>query len=294
MKFRIGPYLWSVGIMAAALAFSLFIATKERVFFAEQQMPSPDISLWPILIYFFAVVAVMALILFLIPLNKLRWFFRILFAFMFAWGIFIASYFLVPDPATYPVAYTLAGVCGLLWFFWTKVWLHDLLLLITLAAAGAVFGFVFSPWTFMIFMLIIAVYDFLAVRFGFMVWMADKLSGTASLPAFVFPRKTSDLKLPLNNVQVGELKNEAADKREHTILGGGDIGFPLMLSSSVYFAHGMNAAVLTGAFGVVGLIGAFVIQKLWLKGKPMPALPPIAVMSLIGFLIASNYLSTAI
>ena len=275
--------------MAAALAFSLFVATYGKTFVAEQQIPSPDVSLWPILVYFFAVVTVVAVILFIIPLNKLRLFFRILFAFMFAWGVFIASYLFMPDYAY--VAYALAGVCGLLWFFWTKIWLHDFLLLVTLAAAGAVFGFIFSPWTFMIFMLVVAVYDFLAVRFGFMVWMADKLSGTASLPAFVFPKKTSDLKLPLNNVQVGELKKETADKREHTILGGGDIGFPLMLSNSVYFAHGMNAAILTGAFGLVGLVGAFVIQKFWLKGKPMPALPPIAIMSLIGFLIASNYLS---
>ena len=289
MKFRIGPYLWSVGIMAAALAFSLFVSTHGKTFVEEQQIPSLDVSLWPVLVYFFAVVAVMGIILFLIPLTKLRWFFRILFAFMFAWGVFIASYLLMPDFAY--IAYTLAGICGLLWLFWTRVWLHDLLLLVTLAAAGAVFGFNFSPWTFMIFMLVVAVYDFLAVRFGFMVWMADKLSGTTSLPAFVFPKKTTDLKLSLNSVQVGELKNEAADKREYTILGGGDIGFPLMLSNSVYFIYGMNAAILTGAFAIIGLIGAFVIQRIWLKGKPMPALPPIAVMSLIGFLIASNFLA---
>ena len=214
MKFRIGPYLWSVAVMAVALAFSLFVATYVKVFMEEQQMPSPDVSLWPILVYFFAVVAVVAIILFIIPLSKLRLFFRILFAFMFAWGVFIVTYFLVPDPATYPAAYALAGVFGLLWFFWAKVWLHDLLLLVALSAAGAVFGFIFSPWTFMIFMLIIAVYDVLAVRFGLMVWMADKLSGTTSLPAFVFPKKTSDLKLPLNNVQVGELKKEAPDKKK--------------------------------------------------------------------------------
>lgn len=286
MKFKIGPYLWSITVMAVALAFSLFIATYEKAFTTEQQITSPDVSLWPILLYFFGVVAVVAVILFLIPLSKLRFFFRILFAFMFAWGIFIASYFFLPDPA----AYTLAAVAGIVWLFWAKIWLHDLLLLVTLAAAGAIFGFVFSPWTFMIFMLMIAVYDVLAVRFGLMVWMADRLSGTASLPAFVFPRKAADLKLGLQTVQVSELKKETADKREHTILGGGDIGFPLMLANSVYFAHGMNAAILTGAFAVVGLVGAFVIQRVWLKGKPMPALPPIAVMCLVGFLLGSNFL----
>jgi presenilin-like A22 family membrane protease len=286
MKFKIGPYLWSVSVMAAALALSLFVAIHEKTFAEEQQIISPDVSLWPILIYFFGVVAVVAIILFIIPLNKLRYVFKILFAFMFAWGVFIVTYFFIPDPA----AYSLAAVAGIVWLFWARIWLHNILLLVALAAAGSIFGFLFSPWTFMIFMLVISIYDVVAVRFGFMVWMADRLSGTASLPAFVFPKKVSDIKLNLKAVQVGELKKETADKREHTILGGGDIGFPLMLSSSVYFAYNMNAAILTGAFAIVGLIGAFVIQKIWLKGKPMPALPPIAVMSLIGFVIASNCL----
>ena len=98
MKFKIGPYLWSVVVMALALALSLFVATHEKVFAEEQQIVSPDVSLWPVLLYFFGVVAVVAIILFIIPLKKLRLFFRILFAFMFAWGIFIVSYFFMPRP----------------------------------------------------------------------------------------------------------------------------------------------------------------------------------------------------
>jgi presenilin-like A22 family membrane protease len=286
MKLKIGPYLWSGIVMALALALSLFVATHEKTFAAEQQIVSPDVSLWPVVLYFFGVVAVVSIILFIIPLSRLRLFFRILFAFMFAWGVFIATYFFVPTPA----AYAMAAVCGVAWLFWAKIWLHNILLLIALAAAGSIFGFLFSPWTFMIFMLVIAVYDVLSVRFGLMVWMADKLSGTASLPAFVFPKKTGDLKLNLKTVQVGELKKETTDKREHTILGGGDIGFPLMLANSVYFVSGMWSAILVGAFGIIGLMGAFIIQRVWLKGKPMPALPPIAVSCLIGFLIASNCL----
>jgi presenilin-like A22 family membrane protease len=286
MKSRFSPYLWSVSFMAAALALSLFVAVQQKVFVEVNEITSPDVSLWPVLLYFFGVVIVIAVILFLIPLNKLKYFFKILFALMFAWGVFIVSYFFIPDPA----AYSLAAVAGIVWLFWAKIWLHDILLLVALAAAGSIFGFLFSPWTFMIFMLIIAVYDIVAVRFGFMVWMADRMSSTASLPAFVFPKKVSDVNLNLKAVQVGELKKEAAEKREHTILGGGDIGFPLMLSNSVYFNYNMNAAILTGAFGIIGLIGAFAIQKIWLKGKPMPALPPIAIMSLIGFVIASNCL----
>jgi presenilin-like A22 family membrane protease len=281
MKFKLGPYLWSCLFMVLTLALSLFVAVHEKTFVETNQIVSPDVSLGPVVAYFFGVVAVIALILFVIPLSKLRFFFRILFTLMFAWGIFIVTGLLLPAPA----AYSLAAIAGIAWLFWARIWLHDLLLLITLAGASAVFGFLFSPWTFMIFMLLISVYDVLAVRFGFMVWMADKMSQSTSLPAFIFPKAMVDWRLKLKTVQFSELRKEESGKREHTILGGGDIGFPLMLASSVFFAYGLPGAILVGAFATVGLMGAFLIQAIWLKGKPMPALPPIAAFSLIGFLI---------
>ncbi len=272
--------------MVLALALTLYVATREKLFFEENQVVSPDISLGPVTAYFFGVVAVMGLILFIIPLSKLRWIFRALFTLMFAWGVFIVIALIL----TPTVAYTLAIIAGITWLFWDRIWLHDLLLLITLSGAGAVFGFLFSPLTFMIFMLVIAVYDIVAVRFGFMVWMADKLSESATMPAFVFPKKVRDCRLSLKNIRVDDLKKEEPDRREYTILGGGDIGFPLMLTVSVFFASGLASAMLVGAFALMGLMSAFLIQLFWLRGKPMPALPPIAFFSLIGFLIASLYL----
>lgn len=272
--------------MALSLALSLSVATRQKPFLEASELPYQETSIWFMIVYFFAAVVVLVVVLLIIPLKKLGLVFRLLFTLLFALGIFILVYPVLPDLA----AYSLAVLTGILWLFLAKIWIHNLILLIALAGISSAFGFFISPWTFMIFMLVISVYDVLAVRFGLMVWMADKLSETVSLPAFVFPRKIGDLRLNLKTVQVGELTKEAADKREHTILGGGDIGFPLMLANSVYFAYNMWSAVLVGAFAVIGLMGAFIIQRVWLKGKPMPALPPIAVASLIGFLIASNFL----
>jgi len=286
MKSKLSPFLWSGLVMVLALTLALYVAIREKLFFEANQIVSPDISLGPVIAYFFGVVVVLALILFIIPLSKLRLVFRILFTLMFAWGVFIVIVLILPPAAAYP----LAIIAGIAWLFWARVWLHDLLLLITLSGAGSVFGFLFSPWTFMIFMLIIAVYDVVAVRFGFMVWMADKLSESATLPAFIFPKNIRDWKLNLKNVRVGDLKKDESDRREYSILGGGDIGFPLMLAVSVFFETDLVSAVLVGVFALMGLMSAFLIQSFWLRGKPMPALPPIAFFSLIGFLIASLYL----
>jgi len=286
MKSKLSPFLWSGLVMVLALTLALYVAIREKLFFEANQIVSPDISLGPVIAYFFGVVVALALILSIIPLSKLRLVFRILFTLMFAWGIFIVTALILPPTTAYP----LAIIAGIAWLFWARIWLHDLLLLITLSGAGSVFGFLFSPWTFMIFMLIIAVYDVVAVRFGFMVWMADKLSESATLPAFIFPKKIREWKLNLKNVRVGDLKKEESDRREYSILGGGDIGFPLMLAVSVFFETDLVSAVLVGVFALMGLMSALLIQSFWLKGKPMPALPPIAFFSLIGFLIASLYL----
>jgi presenilin-like A22 family membrane protease len=269
--------------MALSLALTLFVAARQKTFVEEEQIVSPDYPLHYIIPYFFGVVVVIAVVLFFIPFRWLKLVFRVLFTLMFAWGVFIVVALVLPPAAAYPIAV----VAGLAWLFFVRVWLHNLLLFIALAAAGSVFGFLFSPWTFMIFMLVIAVYDFLAVKFGFMVWMADKLSETVALPAFIYPKQLRDWTMKLQNVRVGELKDKESGEREYSVLGGGDIGFPLMLSAAVFFASGPGEAVIVGVFALIGLMAAFLIQHFWLKGRPMPALPPIAGFCLIGFLLAT-------
>lgn len=270
--------------MAVSLVVSLYTAARQKVVVEEQGIPSPDVSFTPAILYFLGSVAVMALVLFFIPLSKLRIVFRILFALMYAWGVLIIVWLVWPSQIDI-VVYAVAIAAGLAWLFWAKIWLHDVLLLITLSAAGSIFGFLFSPWTFMIVMLVIALYDFLAVRFGFMVWMADKMSGTTALPAFIFPKEPEDWRLSIHKISVGELAKTEREKREYTILGGGDIAFPLMLTTSVFFAEDMLSAIIVGIFAFIGLMSAFLIQMIFLKGKPMPALPPIAVFSLIGLVL---------
>jgi len=158
-------------------------------------------------------------------------------------------------------------------------------MIFTLASVGAVFGFLLSPWTAISFMLVISVYDVLAVRFGYMVWMVKKLSESGTLPAFVIPRRISAWNLNLKEEGFKKLFEDGSGEREFSILGGGDIGFPLLFLVSVFFVYGFASCVIVAAFSLLGLISAYLIQLFFLKGKPMPALPPITFTSLIGFLI---------
>jgi presenilin-like A22 family membrane protease len=282
-KLRNSPLLWGALLFAISQLLAFYVAFQERTYLEENQITSPDISLGPVVAYFFGAVILIGLSLFFIPFRVLRIIFRTLFGLMFAWGAFIVLAFTLPLPLTYAITFFVFIV----WFFWARVWLHDLLLILALASAASVFGFLLSPWTFMLLMLIVALYDVVAVRSGYMLWMADRLSEFSALPAFVLPRRPADWNLSMKKILVRDLAREPPGGREYSILGGGDIGFPLMLVASVFFDTGLVDAIIVSAFALSGLLSAFVIQQLLLKSRPMPALPPIAFAGLIGFLIVT-------
>lgn len=281
-KRTLSPVLSGSLILVISQAITLLVVFQEKEFVEVNQIPSPQATLELPLAYFFGAVVVLGLILFLIPLSKLRVLLKALFIFLFSWGVFIVLALYLPVYAAAPVAIA----AGLLWFFSPRVWLHNLLLMLAVASVGLVFGFVLSPWTAMAFMLVISVYDVLSVRFGHMMWMAKKLTDSDVLPAFVIPVSMSNWNLNLKGLGFKKLFEDKAE-REFSMLGGGDIGFPLMLTVSIFFAYGLASAVIMATFSLVGLIGAYWIQAVFLKGKPMPALPPISLASLIGFLIVS-------
>jgi presenilin-like A22 family membrane protease len=295
---------WSILFFSLAQALALLLASRENDFFAANniyippQPPPESITLWPpaattpgatpppevwtslgpILIYFFAVVLVMALVLFLVPMRILRVFMKGLFAVMFAWGIFIVLVFWV----AWPLALGAAGLVGLAWFFTPRVWLHNAVMVLAMVSVGAVFGRLISPWTALLLLIVVAVYDFLAVRFGFMLWLAGRMSESSTLPAFYIPRSLGEWRHGLQSGLVKRIAAEKPDEREGSILGGGDIAFPVLLVSASYFAYGLGKAALVAAFTLAGLIGAYWIQARFLKGRPMPALPPIALAAIAG------------
>jgi len=238
-------------------------------------------ALGPILIYIFAAAAVLGLTLSKIPYTALKVLLRLLFALLFSWGAFIATVFYLP----LPLAVAIAIAFGTLWFVIPLIWLHNLALILAVSSLGAVFGRFITPWTAMAIILALAIYDFLAVRFRYMLWMADRLSQINALPALIIPKNNSEWNFNLKKREKIIEVNPA--EREYSILGGGDIAFPCLLTASVYFAQGWKPAAIIAVLGLLGLVSVYAIQAIFLKGKPMPALPPIAAFTLVGLLIIS-------
>jgi len=134
----------------------------------------------------------------------------------------------------------------------------------------------------------IAIYDFLAVRFGYMVWMTEKLSESDNLPAFIIPHSLRGWTSNFGRNQVKILVETKPADRTKSILGGGDIGFAVLITCSVYVSRSLSSALIMAVFTLLGLASAYIIQAIFLKGKAMPALPPIAVFSIIGLLITAG------
>jgi len=238
-------------------------------------------SLGPIVIYFLTVTAGVAIVLAKIPLSALKVALRILFAFLLAWGAFIAFVFLIP----FAGAIGIAAAMGIVWFLVPRIWFHNLAMILALASVGAVFGRFITPWTIMAVMGALGVYDLLAVRFGFMLWLTSKLSVVGVLPALVIPKNPSHWRADLRQETIANLINQEPAEREYSLVGGGDIAFPCLLAASVFFARGLGTASIIGAFTLLGLMLAYLIQAVFLKGKPVPALPPIAALALVGLLV---------
>ena len=276
-KTSIHPFIESglILIISQVLVFSL--AFQEKHFLESQEITPPEVSVGFPLIYFFVAVTVIGIILFVVPRPALRVLLKVIFFILLGWGVFVALGFSLPVPA----ALAIAAITALLWLFMPRIWLHNLLLVIALASMGTVFGVFLAPWTAILFMLVLSVYDVLAVRFGYMMWMLKNLSVSDTLPAFIIPRTISGWNTDVRKSRIFDDESE----RDFSVLGGGDIGLPLILIVSVFFAHGFTRSLVVGGFSLLGLAAAYWVQRKLLKGRPTPALPPIALLSIIGYLI---------
>ncbi|MBI2957649.1 MAG: hypothetical protein HYY32_02280 [Chloroflexi bacterium] len=290
------PFLWSglIYVLCLGLAY-LAVRSETRAIETGQIPPLPTVSAgqagFPIA-YFFAVVVLLGVFLFLIPVSRLKLVLRVLFGFAFAWGSFVLFWLLLQHspPATLNSVTIIAAVAALavaaVWLWRPAIWLHDILLMFTLVSMASVFGVIFSPWTAIVIMAMISVYDFIAVRFGYMQWMARKLSESDTLPAFFVPYSAGNWNASLKAAALKRLFERAGEK-EFSVLGGGDIGFPLLLVVSVLDTSGPGKGMIVAGFSLMGLAAAYLVLILVMKGRPTPALPPIFALSLAGFLLVN-------
>ena len=166
-------------------------------------------------------------------------------------------------------------------FFWLKspsVFLQNLLVVTGIAGAGSIIGLKMEPYTVISVLVLFSIYDYIAVyKTKHMVKMAKGMIEGGAIVGIVIPRKMLDFQAPIKDIKPGG--------ERFFVLGGGDLTFPLILCCSV-LPWGIAYSLITVLFSLVGFFFTLFIFSNQKERKAVPALPPIALFSILGFLVA--------
>lgn len=156
---------------------------------------------------------------------------------------------------------------------------HNAVLVLGVSAVGAMLGISLKPWTAVVVLLVLSVYDYIAVyKTKHMVKMAKEMIERGAVFALILPEK------PAHYIE--SAPKIKGPQEGIFFLGAGDLVFPLVMSASAFGGVGLFSAIITAIFSVFGLFFTHFLFSVQEKREPMPALPPIAVLTIIGFLFS--------
>lgn len=257
--------------VASAIKLSTLSSAQKNYY------PSPSLSIFDFLFYFLIATVFIVLLVHLKKFDKLK-------GFIFK-GIFIVAVFsggMVVFNIWLPIGISAVFMAFLifLWFKKPLVFIHDLVVILGLAGAGSILGISFKPETVIFILLVFSAYDFIAVyKTKHMVKIAREMIETKVILGFIIPKQMSYFKNHIEEVKAGG---------KFLILGGGDIVFPNLLAVSLIYSGGSSEllraliVVLFSFFGCLTSSWLFLRQK---DKRPVPALPAIALFSIIGYLL---------
>ena len=269
---------WKIFIIEAflfCLTLGLGIAAAFRMneIFKIQKVNIPQISFSQFILNFLLATLFIFLILRFVKFEKEKGtIFKILFILAVLLGglLFLETW--LPEHLSLIFIFVLI-------FWWLKkpsVLIQDLLIILGIAGTGSILGLSLNPLTVVALLIIFLIYDFIAVyKTKHMVRMAKAMLESRAILAIVIPPNIFGFRESLEKIQPGG---------KFLILGGGDIAFPLIFSVSL-IPSGIFNSLIVALFSLIGLFASFWFFTKQKERKPIPALPPIAFFSIIGYLI---------
>lgn len=257
-------------LFALVFCLGIYLALNIKHAAPAGEIAIAQISLVEILVYFLLATL---LILFLLKAKHGRKFLNIFFILALFSGLQIVfNFWLNIFWAT-----ILAILFLIVKHYYSRVWLHNLIMILVLAGIGSVFGISISPWTAALILIVLSIYDVVAV-FGtkHMVAMARGLMEQGIIIALIIPEKISDWQEDFKKIKPSE---------KFVIMGGGDFAMSLILIVSVVNYNWPNALVVA----IFALLGVLITHWFFVhtrKRRPIPALPPIAFMGILGFIFS--------
>ncbi len=264
-----------IEIFLFILTLGLGIAAAFRInqILAVQKITLPQVSSPEFIIYFILGTLFLFLISHFLKLKKEKsTIFRLIFIFVVFFGGSLFLQIWISDI----LALVLMGFLVLWWVKKPSVLIQDICMILAIAGVGSSLGVTFTPLAVVFLLIIFSIYDFIAVyKTKHMVKMAKEMIENKAILALVIPQTLYGFKENLGEIKLGG---------QFLILGGGDVIFPLLLSASL-IPQGVINSFIVAIFAVVGLSVSFYIFSSQKFRQAIPALPPIALFSIIGFLI---------
>ena len=215
-------------------------------------------------------------LIYFLKVKKIK---RAIFKIMFFLSVFAGTTIFFNVWAGQLFAFSAGVLAAVAWWTYPKVASHNLCLVFAMLGAGIFLGHVFSPDAAAFLLLFFSVYDLAAVYVTkHMIVMAKEMIANGALAAVFIPMNFSGLKESINRI--------AAGGEKFLVLGGGDIIFPLFFCVSVTRYYGIVASAITALFATIGFCASFYQFLNQGTRRPIPALPPIALFTLIGYALA--------
>ncbi|MFN3301999.1 MAG: presenilin family intramembrane aspartyl protease [Patescibacteria group bacterium] len=236
----------------------------------RQRIVVPSFSILEFLLTF--AIAVLFVILFLKIFKKRRLPFKLLFYFLiFTTGSLV---FLIWLRNSF-LSLIFIILAFIFLHFFPNVLCQNILLAICIIGAGLYLGVALLPFQMIVILIIIALYDLVMVfGTGTMIKMFKEMMSQRVILALTIPENPKNLTTKISQVELG---------KGFIFLGTGDLALPMAFAISA-----LRISLLSSIFILVGsLLGLLVLTLYFIEERrPLPALPPIIIGGILGYLIS--------
>ncbi|MFA6461639.1 MAG: presenilin family intramembrane aspartyl protease [Candidatus Woesearchaeota archaeon] len=173
------------------------------------------------------------------------------------------------------IALFLALALALWKIFWPNFWVQNFTEIFIYGGLAAIFVPVFNLWSIIILLILISIYDAYAVwKSKHMITLAQSQTKSKVFAGLLIPYSMKKKVKPTRKLP--EVAGRIA------LLGGGDIGFPLMFAGVVLKEMGLWQALIIPFFALAGLGTLLFLAK---EKKFYPAMPFISAGCFIGLAV---------
>lgn len=266
--FTIEAFLFSL-----TLSLGIVTAFGLNEIFVTQKIEIPQISFWKFILNFLLATLFILLIVRLVKFKKGK---ELFFKTLFILAAFSGGLLCLETWIEEPLPLIIVAILIFWWLRFPSILNQDILMILGIAGVGSILGLSLSPEIIIVILIIFSIYDWISVyKTKHMVKMAREMIESRAILALIIPPSLFGFRESLEKIESGG---------KFLILGGGDVIFPLLFCVSL-IPTGISNSIIVALFALFGLFVSFwffISQKV---RQPIPALPPIALFSIIGYLI---------